>query len=475
MRARRRACEATAAARSGRADRARRPPRAAGEAGCAPLTTEREVVVGLEREQQPSVQSADRRTERQAAPARRAADAERDAARIRAGAGAARGARAARRPPRHRGRRAAPRGRRAPPARRRRAPRPRPRPPRPPGSTAPSSPATSTSAVVRPEPGRPATSSPPLGRQASGGCACSSGASTRPSTRLPGTAASPWRSSRSGSGSSHGRRGARPGRALLRATTIASGSTRATVIGRGRSPATASTAAPGSSAARRRPPCRPRRAVGRVEHAQRDAQPAVRGELVADAARRPLRAEHEVHAERSAARRDVGEDRGERGRASSSARNSSTTTTRRGSPVPATSATAASRSTCSRRRSSAASDCTARSVPAASRSVTIPATCGRWATGSNAAPPLWSTSRSTSRSGGCADASARTHAVSSALLPLPVVPATIACGPSGDEVDLERLAVLEREPGGEADVRGRVRRERGDRGDVHRPWQRRRR
>ena len=60
----------------------------------------------------------------------------------------------------------------------------------------------------------------------------------------------------------------------------------------------------------------------------------------------------------------------------------------------------------------------------------MPVTCGRPRTGSNAAPPLKSTRRNDTRSGGWPSASAAIHASRNSLLPLPVVPATIACGPS---------------------------------------------
>ncbi len=60
----------------------------------------------------------------------------------------------------------------------------------------------------------------------------------------------------------------------------------------------------------------------------------------------------------------------------------------------------------------------------------MPVTCGRPRTGSNAAPPLKSTRRKDTRSGGWPSASAAIHASRNSLFPLPVVPATIACGPS---------------------------------------------
>ncbi len=60
----------------------------------------------------------------------------------------------------------------------------------------------------------------------------------------------------------------------------------------------------------------------------------------------------------------------------------------------------------------------------------MPVTCGRPRIGSNAAPPLKSTRRNDTRSGGWPSASAAIQASRNSLLPLPVVPATIACGPS---------------------------------------------
>ena len=59
----------------------------------------------------------------------------------------------------------------------------------------------------------------------------------------------------------------------------------------------------------------------------------------------------------------------------------------------------------------------------------MPVTWGRSRIGSNAAPPLKSTRRNDTRSGGWHRAIAVSHARRNSLLPLPVVPATIACGP----------------------------------------------
>lgn len=112
---------------------------------------------------------------------------------------------------------------------------------------------------------------------------------------------------------------------------------------------------------------------------------------------------------------------------------SSTTSTSRGSttcgPSPAMSRTPSFDSTDSRCRSSARRLSTARSASASSRSVTMPVTWGRSRIGSNAAPPLKSTSRNATRSGGWLPASAASQASRNSLFPLPVVPATIACGP----------------------------------------------
>ena len=113
--------------------------------------------------------------------------------------------------------------------------------------------------------------------------------------------------------------------------------------------------------------------------------------------------------------------------------NSSMTSTRRGRSTCGASSeisrTRSARRTASRWRSSARRLSTARSASPSSRSVTMPVTCGRPRTGSNAAPPLKSTRRNDTRSGGWPSASAAIHASRNSLLPLPVVPATIACGP----------------------------------------------
>ncbi len=173
-------------------------------------------------------------------------------------------------------------------------------------------------------------------------------------------------------------------------------------------------------------------AVGGVGDAQADAQRAVREQAVADDARSPLRAEHEMDAERSAPRSDVGEHRVQLGVVAEQAANSSTTTTSRGrstrgsrmsrAPAPAIAA--------SRQRTSARRLSIARRAPAPSRSVRTPVTCGTAASASNAVPPLKSASRKLTSLVEWVAHSARIHVMSSSLLPDPVTPATTACGPS---------------------------------------------
>ena len=72
----------------------------------------------------------------------------------------------------------------------------------------------------------------------------------------------------------------------------------------------------------------------------------------------------------------------------------------------------------------------ARRAPAPSRSVITPVTCGTAASASNAVPPLKSARRKLTSRVECVAHSARIHVMSSSLLPEPVTPATTACGPS---------------------------------------------
>ena len=120
------------------------------------------------------------------------------------------------------------------------------------------------------------------------------------------------------------------------------------------------------------------------------------------------------------------------GCSATTAANSSTTMTSRARPPAGSSSidrAARSASSRSRRRSSARRLSTARAARRPSRSLRVPITCGRPASGANAAPPLKSTSRNDTRDGGFRAARATTQATSSSLLPEPVVPAISACGP----------------------------------------------
>ena len=147
---------------------------------------------------------------------------------------------------------------------------------------------------------------------------CRSGSSARPSSSVSPSrrrrASRSSRSIRAGSAGSHGRRGRGPSAAAVIASRVRA---------RGQRDAHAARRAIAGARARGRGRGRPdaagqsrrvigaddRAAVGRIGHPQADPQRAVGEQALAHHARRALGAEHEVHAERAAARRDVGEHR----------------------------------------------------------------------------------------------------------------------------------------------------------------------
>ena len=159
--------------------------------------------------------------------------------------------------------------------------------------------------------------------------------------------ASSWsRPMRPGSGSSHGRR------ARARASRTDAGDRDASATAdwnsTGRPSPRSTTPRPGVSGAISAAGvgADDRDAVGPLHHAQRHADGAVRRDLLAHDAVGTLRREHEVHAERSAARGDVGDHR-RRGRGS--ARSSPGTRRRRGRGGRARRAASSSRDVAHRR------------------------------------------------------------------------------------------------------------------------------
>ncbi len=104
--------------------------------------------------------------------------------------------------------------------------------------------------------------------------------------------------------------------------------------------------------------------------------------------------------------------------------------TRRGRSVSRTSRAPIAARAASRRRISAARLATPRRASVSSRSVMTPTTCGRPRNRSKAVPPLKSARRKLTRSGPCPAQTATTQLTRSSLLPVPVIPVTMACGPS---------------------------------------------
>ena len=122
---------------------------------------------------------------------------------------------------------------------------------------------------------------------------------------------------RSGSGPTHGRRAARSPADRRRRRSIDEGSTRADWNRTGRPSPASTTPRPGVSGAMDAASSEPTTAMlsAALHHAERDADRAVRGDLLAYDAVRTLGGEHEVHAERPAAGGDVGDHRAELGEA----------------------------------------------------------------------------------------------------------------------------------------------------------------
>ena len=250
---------------------------------------------------------------------------------------------------------------------------------------------------VRPLPGAPTTRRWPssAGDHTATPCRCSSGSSTRPSSSAPGPhrrrrrprRSSSTGASRIGRGSTHGRRarGATPALARCTSASVASIDAMADWKATGDSVADdrrcrALARRDGSSP----PPSVPTTAMLSARCITRSETRigAVRRDLLAHDAVRPLRGEHEVHAERAPARGDVGDDDAEVGepldhRLELVDDDDEAGELDVGAELGDVAGALGSASTHSRWRSSARRLSTARSASASSRSVTMPVDVGK--------------------------------------------------------------------------------------------------